>query len=107
MSAIIESLPERMEPGEQWLLPLWAEKLGTSVDGIRQAVSIVGPELKKVRRHFEDGFRIAIRDDSGKLRLAVRLTTCNGGFGVSVPYHPSKHGWLFKTPYNYEQRDSM
>src|ERR1043166_2318390 len=107
MSAIIQTLPERIEPGEEWLLPLWADKLGLSVDAVRQAVTIVGPELNRVRRYFEEGFRIAIRDDTGTLRLALRLTTCNGGFGVSVPYHPSKHGWLSKRPYNYEQRDGM
>ena len=101
MASIIESLPATVDPSEGWLVDCWAAKLGVSPDGLRQALRAVGPQIGKVQRFLDDGFRIAIRDSSGDLRLAARLTTCNGGFGVSVPYHPAKNGWLYKAPYYY------
>ena len=101
MASIIGSLPTTVDPSEDWLVDLWAAKLQMSPDGLRQAILAAGPQITKVQRHLNDGFRIAIRDSSGQLRLAARLTTCNGGFGVSVPYHPAKNGWLYKSPYHY------
>jgi hypothetical protein len=101
MASIIESLPTNVDPSEDWLVDGWASKLEISPDGLKQALHAVGPQINKVQRYLNDGFRIAIRDATGELRLAARLTTCNGGFGVSVPYHPAKNGWLYKAPYYY------
>jgi len=101
MTKIIADLPKTVDPAQSWLVDGWAARFGVSSDGVRQAINIVGRDSSKVRKHLNDGVRIAVRDSSGVLRLGARLTTCNGGFGISVPYHSAKNGWLYKSPYFY------
>lgn len=106
-SKILVSIPSDIDVSQSWNVCYWSNQLGVSGERLKHVVSIVGPNPERVQRHLNEGVRIAIRDDTGILRLAVRLTTENGGFGVSVPYHPSKIGWVIEHPVRYDTREGV
>lgn len=103
---LLESIPTTLDLKETWLVEYWAKRLGISVSGLLQAIAVVGPQVSKLKRHLKDGHRIAIRDSSGSMRNVVRISNERGGFAVSIPYHPSKEGWVFESPmdYNFTER---
>jgi len=101
VAEIITTIPETVDTKERWLVEYWANVEGVSAGRLEQAIGVVGPEMRKVRQGDKDGYRLAIRDDAGVARLAVKISLEKGGFGVSLPYHPSKNGWLHETPLEY------
>lgn len=102
---MLAPLPTNVDLTQEWNVRYFAEKFGVSRGRIAQAVGIVGPEAAKLKKYFDDGHRIVIRDESGVARQVARITVQSDGFGVSVPYHPAKEGWVMETPLNYERRD--
>jgi Protein of unknown function (DUF3606) len=98
-------IPASVDLTQDWLVSYWAGELGVSPGRLTQAVRVVGPEVAKLKKYFSEGHRIAIRDDSGVVRLAVRITLQKDGLGVSVPYHPVKQGWLYEMPVRYDRKE--
>jgi hypothetical protein len=100
---MLEKLPTTIDFSQDYLTTYWAGKFGVSPGRLAQAVQVVGNEESKVKKYLADGHRIAIRDADGVGRQVVRITLQEDGFGVLVPYHPSKTGWIFEIPLDYSK----
>lgn len=101
----LASIPTSIDLTQDWLATYWAGELGISVGRLGQSVAMVGSEASKVRIFLKDGYRIAIRDDSGVAHLVMRILLEQGGFAVLVPYHPAKQGWVFEMPLQYDKME--
>jgi hypothetical protein len=98
---MIEIIPSAIDLSRDYLVRYWVAELGVSQGRLEQAIGFVGNDSKKLRRFFDDGHRIAIRDASGVGRQVIRITMQDDGFGVQVPYHPAKNGWIYELPLDY------
>lgn len=101
----ILGVPEDFSAKDDYLVDFYAQKFGVSRGRLLQAMDLVGGNAGKLRKHINDGVRIAIRDSAGRKRLVARVTTETNGFGVSAPYHYEKIGWLIKQPVRYDKKE--
>jgi hypothetical protein len=102
---MLEPIPTQVDLAQDWLVNYWAGQLGVSPGRLAQAVGVVGPDTSKLKRHLKEGHRVAIRDDTGVVRLVMRVLLEQGGFAASVPYHPAKQGWVFEQPLHYDKTE--
>jgi hypothetical protein len=102
---VLEPIPTAIDLTQDWLVVYWAKELGVTPGRLSQAVGVVGPEVAKLKKYLNDGYRVAIRDDSGVARLVVRIMLEQGGFAASVPYHPAKQGWVIEAPVHYDKTE--
>ncbi len=102
---MIESIPDAIDVSKDYLVKYWEVELGVTRGRLQQAIDLVGNNSKNVRKLVNDGHRVGIRDESGIGRQIVRITLQNGGFGVHVPYHPARNGWIFELPLDYTKTE--
>ncbi len=105
MIHMIEEIPQTIDSSQAWLVEYWAKQLGISTTGLRLCVHRVGPEVRAIEKHLNEGIRIAIKEDDGKVRLVARITPQSDGFSLSVPYHTEKQGTVFELPLQYDKTE--
>jgi hypothetical protein len=102
---MIETISDIIDLYQDYLVKYWVGELGVSRGRLEQAIGLVGNDSKKLRRFLNEGHRIAIRDGAGVGRQVVRITLQDDGFGVQVPYHPAKNGWIYELPLDYAKTE--
>jgi len=105
--SILASIPTVLDFSQSWLMDYWAGELGVSSGRLEQVAAIVGHDVAKVKKFLSEGHRIAICDERGESHLVMRISLEKGGIAVSVPYHPSKKGWLVEMPLQYDKTQFM
>jgi len=102
---MIEEIPQTVDTSQAWLVEYWADKLGISTTALRLCVYRVGPKVRAIEKHLNEGIRIAIKEENGNVHLVARITAQADGFSFSVPYHSEKHGIICEFPVQYDKTD--
>ena len=61
---MIEEIPQTVDSTQAWLVEYWANKLGISTTGLRLCVHRVGPEVRAIEKHLNEGIRVAIKGEN-------------------------------------------
>lgn len=99
--SIITNIPDLIDVKQTWLVEYWANELGVTIAGLNACISHVGPSAGKIRSFLKKGYRIALEDKNGAVRLIARIKPLDDGFSLMCPYHTETKGWIVKTPINY------